>query len=240
MTENASNFFEKTTGYHSYLEKRFGIRIRAEIVRKFLGDLEGKDILDIGCGDGTLSLQYANKGNQLTLLDTSNNMLKLARENSPSGSKNNITYLEEDFLTYPFNSKYDVILMIGVLAHLPSLYRVFEKVYDLLEEDGKCVLQFTDSEKIVSKINLLYYDLRKSSGNDHYQHEINQFKFSELDKKLRKEGFHVEKYYRYSLLLPGMGRFPDEVLYRLQKLSLNKRFLSQWGSEVILLLSRNQ
>jgi len=233
MTEKPFNFFDKTEGHHSYLEKRFGIRVRAEIARQLLGDLINSDILDIGCGDGTISHQFFNESNHLTLMDTSKNMLKLARENSLSDSKKNITYLEEDFLTYPFNSKYDVILMIGVLAHLPSLNWVFEKIYDLLRKDGKFILQFTDSEKIISKVNFSYYKVRKLFGNDNYRYDINKTKFSEIKKRLLNESFQIEKINRYSLLIPGMGRLPDEFLYQLQMLSLNNKFLSHMGSELL-------
>ena len=54
-----------------YLGKPFGVAVRALVVRRLLGHVEGAAVLDIGCGDGSLSLQFASAGNRLTLIDLS-------------------------------------------------------------------------------------------------------------------------------------------------------------------------
>jgi hypothetical protein len=43
---------------------------------------------------------------------------------------------------------------------------------------------------------------------------------------------------RYSFLLPGMGRLPDAFLYKYQLFTLQNNWLSNHGSEVILLLRK--
>ena len=50
--------------------------------------VEGVDrslILDIGCGDGSLSLPLLDDRSRLTLLDFSEGMLERARQNIPPG-----------------------------------------------------------------------------------------------------------------------------------------------------------
>jgi len=61
-------FFDRPRGPRTYLEKRLGIRMRAHVTRRLLGEVTGSAIPDIGCGDGTLSLQYAVPGNRLTVV----------------------------------------------------------------------------------------------------------------------------------------------------------------------------
>jgi len=55
----------------------------AHFLRESIAD---KDVLDIGCGDGSLSIQFLDKCKSLTLLDASSNMLRIAKENIPDSS----------------------------------------------------------------------------------------------------------------------------------------------------------
>ncbi|WP_457624233.1 class I SAM-dependent methyltransferase, partial [Persephonella sp.] len=41
-----------------------------------LGDIKGKKILDVGCGDGTLTLELVNRGADVIGIDSSPEMVK--------------------------------------------------------------------------------------------------------------------------------------------------------------------
>jgi predicted TPR repeat methyltransferase len=72
-----------------YLERRrYNINIRAETVQYFLRNREFTRILDIGCGDGSVSIPLLNPQPELTLLDLSANMLSAAQSNIPSNLSN--------------------------------------------------------------------------------------------------------------------------------------------------------
>ena len=83
-TDDVKAFFNQP---HRYLHKRFGLRLRAEITQELLGPLSAVRILDIGCGDGSISLPYLFSGNSLVLLDLSESMLQLARRNTPAAMR---------------------------------------------------------------------------------------------------------------------------------------------------------
>ena len=51
-----------------YLRQKFDIRVRAEIVKELMGKLENIDIIDFGCGDGSISLQFQSLTNHITLV----------------------------------------------------------------------------------------------------------------------------------------------------------------------------
>ena len=51
-------------------------------VLDFLGPLKGKRVLDAGCGDGTYSLEAAEREALVTGVDLSEDMLAVARERS--------------------------------------------------------------------------------------------------------------------------------------------------------------
>jgi 2-polyprenyl-3-methyl-5-hydroxy-6-metoxy-1,4-benzoquinol methylase len=52
-------------------------------LRRSLGDLTGKRILEIGCGDGRLTWLYANKAAQVVGIDPKLEEITLARQNTP-------------------------------------------------------------------------------------------------------------------------------------------------------------
>ena len=232
------NFFEKTEGYHSYLEKKFGIQLRALVVKNLLGEIKNSDILDVGCGDGSISLQFADLSNYITLIDTSLKMIEVAKKNSAEEFKNQIKFINTDFDSFSSGSQYDVIIMIGVLAHFPSIEGVFNKIYLMLKPGGKCVVQFTDSEKLIAKINYWYYQFLSSCGKNAYAYKVPRIKHDSVIKQIRESSLQVNSEIRYSLMLPGMGRLPDKFLFRFQRASLTNALLSRYGSEVILVIAK--
>lgn len=229
-------FFDKPNAPRTYLEKRFGVEARAHITRKLLGELTGSSILDIGCGDGTLALQYAINENQLTFIDLSDKMLEIARQNTPDALAPNFRYLNLDFLEFIPDQPFDVVLCVGVLAHLQSLDVAINKLHRLLKPGGRCLIQFTDQNSWSAKINSLYFSLYKKIFQNPYQYSLLQFTYPEVLCSCLKNDFIVTGQYRYSILLPGMGRLPDKFLYRYQLFTLNFGWLSKYGSEVIFLL----
>ena len=92
-TANVKQFFDQT---RCYLEKNVNIEIRKRIVRELVGDIRNSRILDLGCGDGSISLQFLNETNYISLVDLSPNMLAIARENTPAQCKVNVGYINRD------------------------------------------------------------------------------------------------------------------------------------------------
>src|SRR5581483_4652876 len=59
--------------YNSYLVARY------DWILRFAGDLKGKRVLDLGCGDGALSFRLARAGAQVTGVDGDETGLAYAR-----------------------------------------------------------------------------------------------------------------------------------------------------------------
>ena len=65
-----------------YLTGNYYISLRARIVKQLLGEISNCRILDLGCGDGTISLQFLAANNHITLVDSSDGMLERAKLNT--------------------------------------------------------------------------------------------------------------------------------------------------------------
>ncbi|KZX10643.1 class I SAM-dependent methyltransferase [Methanobrevibacter filiformis] len=57
---------------------------------------EGMTVLDLGCGEGSVTLKIAKQVKKVTALDKSKEMLKLLRNKAENLEINNIEYIEED------------------------------------------------------------------------------------------------------------------------------------------------
>ena len=87
---------------------------------RLLGDLRGKAILDVGCGEGEDSILLASLGARVTGLDVSPGAIELARKRAALSGLSDRT----DFLCAPLNaaalpgSTFDVIWIDNVLHHV--------------------------------------------------------------------------------------------------------------------------
>ena len=137
---------------------------------------KGASVLDIGCGPGLFLMDFGNDYD-LTGIDLSDGMLKLARQNIPSA-----IFYEGDFLTRSFEKRFSLIYFIGVLQYfsINDLDRLFGKVHDLLEEDG---IVFISYPHAISAKDLSFPDLNYVSYSPAYLNTKISSKFKVLSNK---------------------------------------------------------
>jgi len=103
-----------------------------------LGNVNGKEILEMGCGDGYWLKILTEKGAKCTGFDLSENQIKSAKEND---SQNKIKYFVADAskkIELNDNS-FDVIFLEHVLleiSDLSKIKKIFKEVSRLLRNDG--------------------------------------------------------------------------------------------------------
>lgn len=83
-----------------------------------------EQVLEIGCGEGVLSVLMAQKGAQVTASDISKPNLENAKKYAFAKGLDNIKFIEADAENLPFrNNSFDLVVADNVLEHLPN----FEK-----------------------------------------------------------------------------------------------------------------
>jgi len=90
----------------------------------------GKKVLEIGCGIGTDSINFAKAGADLTVVDLSEESLELCRTRfKVYGQKANFYLGDAEHLSgFVPVEKYDLIYSFGVIHHTPHPERVFEEL----------------------------------------------------------------------------------------------------------------
>lgn len=109
----------------------------AERLRDWLPRRPG-DVLDVGCGTGSLSLLAAEQGHRVTGVDLSPAMVRLAREKLAG---RDAVFLIGDAAAPPVGEqRFDAVLVRHVLWTLPDAARVLRHWYGLLRPGGRLVL----------------------------------------------------------------------------------------------------
>lgn len=217
-----------------YFSKRFDIRLRADIARELLGDVRGKTMIDIGCGDGSISLQFQSKTNSITLVDISDAMLHRAVANIRPGNSKTVSLVRSDIDTLDPENEYDIALAFGLLAHVDSVERAVKALSGLLKPGGICLVQITDAAQMVSKILSLYnLVIDKLTGSFGYAR--NPICAHSLKTMAGHCGLDCIDSVQYAIVLPGfISLLPDPLLYRYHKFVKNSRRLSSMGTDVVL------
>lgn len=92
----------------------------------------GKRVLEIGCGIGTDTMNFARHGAKVTSVDLSTESLKLARRRAEVyGLSDRIEFHQanaEELTKYIKPEAYDLIYSFGVIHHTPHVERVVEQM----------------------------------------------------------------------------------------------------------------
>lgn len=92
----------------------------------------GMDVLDVACGTGVLFPDYFEKNiGSLTAIDISPEMAKIAREKFPQAE-----VLCGDVETYPFDRKFDAVMVYNAFPHFPDPENLIRVLSALLKPGG--------------------------------------------------------------------------------------------------------
>ncbi|MFZ3087185.1 MAG: methyltransferase domain-containing protein [Methylotenera sp.] len=236
MTDNRVKLFFNKLDYLKNSSDR--ILIRSNIVKQFLGDVNNVKILDIGCGDGSLSLQFLNKSNLITFVDISDKMLEVVKEKIPVGLVSNTVLINDSFDAVSDDESFDVIICVGVIAHVPSVELLFKKIATILKPGGLLVLETTPNPYPIGKLLFPYYFIRGLVVGNSSKYNKNRLKINDLLLITNSIGLVQLQSVRYSFPLPGMTHWPQALKLRYTLFTLNNKIMSRLGTEHILLFKK--
>jgi ubiquinone/menaquinone biosynthesis C-methylase UbiE len=225
---------------HYLKSRRVDIRFRMEVVKKFASSISWQRLLDIGCGDGSISLQLLTPTSHLTLLDLSANMLSFARKNIPESLTHNVEIRNKNFMSASFDpASFDLIVTVGVMAHVDSPDAFLAKIQSLLRPGGSLIIEFTDSRHFVGELGRFWGRIKEIVAPSRYP--TNRLSFSDVAPLFEKHDLRVVSSFRYARIpLPGIDKIlSPEMQYRLAKLIFGRctHNKNAWlGNEYICLL----
>lgn len=225
LPSSAKYFAEATR----YLRRNYWIQMRAEIVRELIGDVRGKRILDLGCGNGAISLPFSSV-NKLVLVDNSAAMLRAARSQAHTFNSANCQFIEADAGQANLG-KFDIVLAIGLLAHVDSIEEALASISAHLVPGGSAVVQFSPCERL---LNRLGFWLLRMRGRGYRAMTTN-----DVLKCAAANGLTPVSERRHLVVLPGMQRVMGRSLIHYDRFVRRHATLAKHGSEMILMLRKH-
>lgn len=141
--KNISDFYDE----YSSQQKKIGVNIRHRTIIKKLvkaGLDNSSNVLEIGCGIGTLTSLLVKKCGQLLAVDISPSSIELAKKNL--SSHQNISFLVSDMSDFPEAQKFDFIVLPDVLEHIPVEQHdnLFYQISKNLKPNGRVCIHIPD------------------------------------------------------------------------------------------------
>ncbi|WOV88796.1 class I SAM-dependent methyltransferase [Sporosarcina oncorhynchi] len=111
-----------------------------ELIGLATGELNGKQILDVGCGTGLLSVKLARKGANVTAIDLSSDMLAVAEKRARDLALP-IRFIEQPMQEIQGEEKYDVAVIaidsLNYLQEREDVLETFKGIHSALKPGGK-------------------------------------------------------------------------------------------------------
>jgi len=97
-----------------------------------------QNVLEIGCGTGSLARRLAERAQKVLGLDLSSEMIRVAR--SHSAGFQNVEFLQADAMSWDFPaSHFDCIVTVATLHHL-QLREVLMKIKESIKREGVVII----------------------------------------------------------------------------------------------------
>jgi ubiquinone/menaquinone biosynthesis C-methylase UbiE len=206
--------FENTALYLTY---DYNLQIRKETVEAFTAGLHFTNVLDMPSGTGAMSIPLLNRTEKITLVDISANMLAIAKKNIPAYNESKTEIINADFFALNLKENaYDLIICLGLLAHVNSPEQLLNKLSGLLKPGGMLIIQNTDSSHVYSHFIRTYLGLKNLIRKQSYK--LNKVPASFIETKLKENNLELIKSYRYNQSFLGFSNlFSNDKKYKMTR-----------------------
>jgi SAM-dependent methyltransferase len=167
-----------------------------------MGDLKGKKVLDLGCGNGEFSMYYARRGAIVTSIDTSEiSIINTLKNAEYHGVKVNAIKIDA-FNIRELNNKFDIIAGKMILHHLEPFNEFIDILKDILEDGGKC---FFFENNARNKILMFFrFTIAGRFGipklGDYFEHPFEYNEYKMLKRKFKNVSIKFP-YFKFFVLL---------------------------------------
>lgn len=145
-----NSVFEKMAKRYDSEERIELAKIIVKEVRTELSKSESKSLIDYWSGTGLVSLELSDLVDSILLVDSSQQMLEVAKAKIFHKGITNSKVLCSDFTEETHEFKADIVLMSLVLLHIPDTKKILQELFDILNDNGKLIIVDFDKNLSIS------------------------------------------------------------------------------------------
>lgn len=188
---NYSLDFDRDIMYWNEYYKKIGYAEPPSLFARYVGEkiVKGKDMIELGCGNGRDSVFFANKGMNITAIDASDIVI---RHLQAKYDYDNLQFICDDFVCSStlFVEHYEYCYSRFSLHAINEKQenKVIRNVYNALKKQGRFFVE-------VRSINDELYGKGEKVGRNAYKYNGHYRRFivkEELENKLKENGFILE------------------------------------------------
>jgi len=243
MNDPVAAYFEKLPQIHKrQFEQKasgasFNFRKRLTLTCELAGASAGR-LLDCGAGTGeiTCALLKSGRFSHATIVDISSAMLQSAKELLSSQITNTeLEFVHSDVFNFkPPDSAFDLILCLGLIAHVGRLETLLSHLKSILTPGGRIILQTTLTDHAGTRI-VRALTTRRELVQRGYR--ISWFSQRDIADACCAAGLLILEMRRHGLGIPFGDRFWPWANFQLE--TRLQEWASRHGADAIYLLERN-
>lgn len=197
---------------------RYNMALRYRYVKQCLIQfdlsLDGKTVIDLGCGDGVWSMEMSREFPSVKLIGVDYNALRLERyqRNVPTAQTHYGSCLD-----IPVTDRVaDVVMFHQVLEHISDPLTALREIQRILKPDGWLILSVPNEGTWLKKIQYRYIQPNLLTSSDH----VNFYTQKTLKQQMEMVGYKIPLIETIGFYFPHQG---------ISRRLLNNRFAFQTG-----------
>lgn len=184
---------------------------------------KNKEVLELGCGIGTDSINFARAGANLTIIELSEKSLEICKKRFElyDLKANFICGNIENISDYINDKKFDLIYSFGVIHHTLEPKKVIDEVYKYLKDDGE--FRFMVYSKISYKLFWLMMENNIKDLNEGFEYICKQseaqencpmthiYDFDDIKNNLLDERFKIIKIWKDHIFTYDINNYKNNI-----------------------------
>lgn len=184
---------------------------------------KGMKALDIGCGNGTISIFMGSVGADVLGIDISENAIVACKQGARQFKLSEKVKFENKKLEdLKGKATYDFIILSEVLEHLPGDEKVLRRIKELLKKDATLMVTVPSKKSLGHRIKMRVY--KKDKFDERVGH-LRRYEKDQLEKLMKKSGYRNIEFYKGEGPIRNMLLTSDrfhKIFYGLMKVKMRK------------------
>lgn len=190
---------------------------------------ETDTVLDLGCGNGEVSLLIAKKAKKVIGIDIAEQAIKQAKKNQRKAKINNCCFIQGDIEKIKLASQADFILALGIFEHITNLDVILKKISLQLKPAGRLYFHVWNQESLVFRFKKTFGILNK---NKPFKRSF--YKQKTVEKIILKNNLSLEN--SYGQLIAHKFKVINKSLFGWIENLGRKRFIARYLADSLVFI----